>query len=109
MDGRPSMEKAKAIKEKRDLAKELGKWHFTLQRLFLSCLISRKWYFFVYQLLIVLEDVRAFEQSVAGRHPSHSSSRIKSGAGRRIVESESEGNGSDQNEHEDPLSNRKVR
>lgn len=32
MDGRPSMEKAKEIKEKRALAQELGKWSSSLQR-----------------------------------------------------------------------------
>jgi len=62
MDGRPTMDKAKAIKEKRDLAKEL-------------------------------EDVRAFEQAVAGR-PGARSSRDK-----QAVDPDSEDHDTSGSEH----------
>jgi len=63
MNGRPSLEKAKAIKERRDLEKEL-------------------------------EDVRAFEQAVAGQS-SADRRRAKSSKTKQSVDSDDEGTGSE--------------
>jgi len=65
MDGRPTMDKAKAIREKRDLAKEL-------------------------------EDVRAFEQAVAGR-PSRD--RPRSSRDKQAVDLDSEDHDTSGSEH----------
>ena len=87
MDGRPSMDKAKAIKAKRDLAQELRKLRLGL--------------IFIYPLMqheICTEDVQSFEQAVVGG-PSRKRSRAKSsareeGAG-SVSGGESEGGRSD--------------
>jgi F0F1-type ATP synthase beta subunit len=56
MDGRLSMEKAKAIKAKRDLAKELGRSYLCRFKSYNgSCVDERA------------EDVRSFEQAVMGK------------------------------------------
>jgi hypothetical protein len=67
MDGRPTMDKAKAIKEKRDLAKEL-------------------------------EDVRAFEQAVAGR-PARGRPGARSSRDKQAVDPDSEDHDTSGSEH----------
>lgn len=99
------MEKAKAIREKRDLAKELGKWHFMLSPILVSYL--DKWYCLVSCILSPTEDVRAFEPS-AGQ--SSRPSRTKSNAGKQTTESESEDHNAIESEHSgDNSPNRRVR
>lgn len=65
MGGRPSMEKARSIKEKRALAKELGSW---------TCSTCDRKYILNQFLSQFTEEIRSFEQAVSGQ-----SSRIRSG------------------------------
>ena len=90
MDGRLSMEKAKAIKEKRDLAQELGKSRFRMSRL----------YSLIHETFV--EDVRSFEQAVVGQ-PSRSRSSAKPNIGK-----DSEGDESGSDFANDPPTKHKV-